>query len=248
MPSARREEECGTDRRARAAELARLVGRVRGLVRPGASHCPSGLPPLDRALGGGFAVPGVHELIAVPPGAPALSIALRVAAGRALRTEGWIFYVDAEGEFYPPGAARMGVPLDRLIVIAARTALDGLWVCEQALRCPAVAAVVAGLPRVDAHVSRRLQLAAETGGTLGLLVRTEERGGPTFAATRLRVEPLAVGTQVRRVRVCVLKLRDGAPGRPIEVELPDAIDEPSPQERGRDERIPCASVGGERPA
>ncbi len=206
--------------RGKRAQLAELAERLQDRGRRNLSYCPSGLSELDRALGGGFALPGVHELVAPASGSPARSIALRVAA-RAAQARDWIIYIDTSGDFYPPAAARMGVPLGQMIVIRARRTLDALWVCEQALRCGAVAAVVLTLRNIEPHASRRLQLAAEAGGTLGLLIRTEDRGGHTFASTRLRLDPCLGDTDARRLRVSVLKVRERSPTAPFELELHD---------------------------
>ena len=120
--------------------------------------------------------------------------------------------------------AQLGVPLERLVVVRTARLADALWACEQTLRCQAVAAVVLPLRRLDPYTSRRLQLAAETGGSLGLLVRSDEPGEPTFAASRVRFEPLVGAAGGRRMRVTVLKIREGWPRAPLVVELPDAPD------------------------
>jgi len=163
----------------------------------------------------------VHELLAPVDGAPVRSVAL-LAAGRAAGEHRWILYVDTGGDFYPPGAAQLGVPLERLLVVRAARRVDALWVSEQALRCRAVAAVVLPVRRVDAYISRRLQLAAESGGGLGLVIQSEPRPGHTFAASRLRLDPLLGEAETRRVLVSVLKLREGRPPEPFVLELPDA--------------------------
>lgn len=219
--------EAVSTRRGKRARLAELAKRLHLRGRNHCSHCPSGLDELDRALGGGFALPGVHELIAPTPGSPARSIAMRLAANAADNRH-WIIYIDTAGDFYPPAAARMGVPLGRMIVIRTTRTLDALWVCEQALRCGAVAAVVLTLRDIEPHVSRRLQLAAEAGGTLGLLIRTEDRGGHTFACTRLRLDPCLGETDARRLRVSVLKVRERSPTAPFEMELHDEAGVVSP--------------------
>jgi protein ImuA len=229
------------DLRARRAEA---WGRE-AAPRRSASRCPSGLPALDAALGGGFARGHVHELVTSPllarsDGAAAHTVAL-LTATRAAARRGWILYVDTTRDLYPPGAGRLGVPLGRLLVVRATRGLDALWVCEQALRSPGVAAVVAPLQRLDAGASRRLQLAAEAGGGLGLLLRSEPRGvpaaaksrtatasdlrsqahEPTFSFTRVRFDPLPGDTEARRLLVTVLKLREGRPPEPFVMELPD---------------------------
>jgi len=181
------------------------------------------LPELDAALGGGFVTAAIHELIAPQDGVAAHSLALHVAA-RAAGRHKWIFYIDTQLDLYPPGVAQLGVSLGRLMIARTPHVADALWVCEQVLRCRAVAAVVLPLRTLDGYASRRLQLAAEAGGGLGLLVRRAEPGGPTFAASRLRCTSLAGEPGVRRMLITVLKVREGRPGEPFAVEWPDAPD------------------------
>lgn len=208
----------------RNPELARLAEQIRRLqadYRPAPQRCPTGLVELDAALGGGFMLASVHELLTPATGAPARSLALLAAAAASGR-EGCLLYVDPAGDFYPPGAAQLGVPLERLWVVRTRREVDALWVAEQALRCRAVAALLLPVRRMEAYVSRRLQLAAEAGGGLGLVIRSDPRPGPTFAASRLRLDPLPGQAESRRLLVSVLKLREGRPPEPFVLELPDA--------------------------
>ncbi len=204
-----------------AAQVRRLQRRHR--VCDKARRCASGLAELDEVLGGGFVRGGVHELVAAREGAAAYTVALRTAA-RAASANKWLFYVDVGQDLYPPALAQMGVPLGRLIVVRTAWLTDALWVCEQVLRCRGVGAVVLPVRKLDAYVSRRLQLAAEAGEGLGLLIRREADGGQIFAASRLYFEPMIGGKGSRRMRVSVLKLREGRPCEPFVVELPDAAD------------------------
>jgi len=65
-----------------------------------------------------------------------------------------------------------------------------LWAIDQSLRCPGVSAVLADASGLDMGGSRRLQLAAEAGGGLGLLARPpEEVKSLSAAATRWVVSP-----------------------------------------------------------
>jgi len=206
-----------------AAQLRRFRAERQGVLR----RCPTGLPPLDAALGGGFVLGALHELLVSAEGAAANSLAL-LAATRAAESNRWILYLDARADFYPPAAARLGVPLDRLLVIRAVRSADLLWICEQALGCRSIAAVIAPLRRLEGAASRRLQLAAEAGGSLGLLIHPGEAGGPTFSATRLRLEPLAGDDPARRLRISVLKVREGSLVEPFVLELPDAAGDVRP--------------------
>src|SRR5690606_37387797 len=126
---------------------------------------------------------------AAAPAGPWPAVPCYADAPPGLYHDKWLIYVDLRRDFYPPAAAALGLPLDRLIVVRADSAQDVQWICQQALGCRAVAAVIAPLPRADAALSRRLQLAAETGGGIGLLLRDGGHGGHTFAASRLRLDP-----------------------------------------------------------
>lgn len=210
------------------AELREKVRRLQAGCRPAMGLCPTGLPPLDRALGGGLAAASLHEFLAPGGQAPIRTLALRMAMrgltagdphGQRLRADRWLMYLDTLGDFYPPAAARLGLPLERLLVIRVRRLTDALWTCEQALRCPAVGVVIATVRAIDPYASRRLQLAAETGGGLGILLRHEEARDITFAASRVRFTPRPSPAGFWRTQVEVLKLREGRPGGPFVLEL-----------------------------
>jgi protein ImuA len=249
-PSSAEAEEKG--KRARSARLAELAEQVRRICRRGTVDlppCASGLAELDEVLGGGFVRAAIHELIAGCEGAAARSIALLTAVQAAGQHKS-ILFIDSTGDFYPPGAAQLGVPLERLIIVRPAGRVDALWACEQALRCTALAAVIASLPRsLETQISRRLQLAAEAGRSIGLLIypqsasasqaRRGSSAGQTFAATRVSLEPLdscsrassrygesptcwaELPRSARRLRVRILKLREGQPIEAFEPELPD---------------------------
>ena len=189
----------------RALVIAGLRSRLQALsaVRRD-EHWSSGWPELDRALGGGFAPGAVHELVDGCPAGIATTVALRLAA-RGASNSNIILYIDLCRELYPPGVEAVGVPLDKLLILRPEKPLDALWAAEQALRCRRIAALVMPLTRLAPAASRRLQLAAESGGGLAFVVRPLARLEPTFAATRLQVDPLP-GTPLR-VRVAVHKQR-----------------------------------------
>jgi protein ImuA len=97
---------------------------------------------------------------------------------------------------YPPALAPLGVDLARVIVVQAKDAADHCWAIDQALRSPAVALVWGSLAEFDDKTSRRFQLAAESSGAIGLLLRpASARGQPTWAEAQLAVTPLAGETE-----------------------------------------------------
>jgi hypothetical protein len=99
--------------------------------------------------------------------------------------------IDRHGTFYPPAAAAWGIPLANIILLRPTNPRDESWALDQALRSPAISAVLAWPHRLDGCAFRRLQLAAESSGTIGVLVRpASARKEPTWADVRLQVGPL----------------------------------------------------------
>ena len=162
---------------------------------------PTGLTQLDAALPhGGLPCGAVIEIIAADIGVGAMSLAMRIARQTTRLVEGRgdlqdlekdrrsIVLIDTLDDFYPPAAWQWGISLDRLVVIRAGNSKDAFWAADQSLRCPAVAAVIAPLGEFDPLLSRRLQLAAESSGGLGLILTTARRRGKSFAAVRMLIE------------------------------------------------------------
>lgn len=154
-----------------------------------------GISGLDRALGGGLAQGALHE---IAPAAPfdfgaAASFALALLA-HALAADGrevlWVAPEAAEfetGHLYGPGLDLLGLPMTRLLVLAAPQERDAAWAMEEALRCRALAAVVGEFARessLDLTMLRRLSLAAGEGGGLGILLRHRACALPSPAVTR----------------------------------------------------------------
>jgi protein ImuA len=144
--------------------------------------------------GGTLATGAVHELLfdratTPPPGRLALHWA-RDAIARGADANAPLVWLDVAGTFYPPAAAVMGVPLSRLCVVRT-TADDVARTAAECLRCRGVAGVVAPVPtRLTRVEARRLQLAAEQGGGVGVLMRPLGRGDDVYAAaTRWLVAP-----------------------------------------------------------
>jgi len=88
--------------------------------------------------------------------------------------------------------ARLPQPDDAGLLLSRSLFVDAArnhpWAIEAALRCASVAAVVADGSGLDMKATRRLQLAAEVGGSFGLLARpAREERELSAAATRWRV-------------------------------------------------------------
>jgi protein ImuA len=180
----------------RPALLSALRARIARLDRSGggvAAEAGGGIPlceAVDAALpGGGLSRAAVHEVLAAEPGAAAGFCALVLA-----RAGGTVLWIAAEPDAWPPGLARFGLSPADLVLVQAPRPVDGLWAMEEALRCPGVAGALLVLRTLDLTAARRLQLAAEAGGAVGLLLRPDEEGeagGASAALTRWRIGALA---------------------------------------------------------
>lgn len=187
----------------------------------GREALPTGIDSLDALLPSG----GLHrgtlvEWLAEGEGAGAETLAL-IAATQATRSGGALVVVDHRQTFYPPAAAALGRNLDEIVLVRPRTAGDALWALEQSLRCPGAAVVLCRLDRLHNRGVRRLQLAAETGGTIGFLMRPAAvRSLPSWADVRLLVTPLPSSTPSgRRLRLEIIRCRKGTGGGAVDVEI-----------------------------
>lgn len=189
------------------AQLREALRRCEGEHRPaGGPRTSTGCDDLDRllpdrGLGRGVLV----EWLADGEGSGAMWLAL-VAAREACRSQGPLVVID-RGSFYPPAAVLTGIEPERLIVVRVTQARDEAWALDQALRSAGVGAVLCATRRLTPRAARRLQLAAEISGGLGLLVRPASvRDEPCWAVARLLVEPLT-GDAGRRLSIEVLRTR-----------------------------------------
>jgi protein ImuA len=208
--------------------LARLEGAGRQ-PQPGGVIPLAGLP----LAAGGLSRAAFHEVLAEAPGSGAGFCATLLGASLrghdAPRTPGggmvlWITAGSGALQPWPPGLLGCGLPPERLLLAQAPHWPDALWAMEEALRCPGLAAtlLVAGWAAepapLDLTATRRLQLAAEAGGGLGLLLRPVPRhgvlAGPSAATTRWRVAPRLDGLAGPRWALELLRQRGGAPGGP----------------------------------
>lgn len=202
--------------------LAERLRRIeRGRQPPARMRIPTGIDALDRLLPGGALRRGtLVEWLSAGPGSGAGTLAL-AAARRACRETGALVVIDAEDEFYPPAAEAQGIDLNSTIVVRPAGAAEALWATDQSLRCPGVGALLGWMDRLNDRDFRRLGLAVEAGGGIGLLVRPASvRREPSWAEVRLLVEPLA-SSEGRRMRVELLRCRGGRCGGAVELEIDD---------------------------
>ncbi len=198
-----------------------LRGQVARLSRGGVARAERSIPispEIDAALpGAGLARAAVHE-IAGPNAGPATAFCALLLA----RASGSVAWIGSEPDIWPDGLAAFRVSVADLVLIGARKSSDGLWAMEEALRSSGLAGAVLEGPSPNLVAGRRLQLAAEVGGGLGLLLLPDiERSAPSAARTSWRVSALpSEHSGTPRWRLELRRCLGGQPGQwDVEVDL-----------------------------
>jgi protein ImuA len=120
----------------------------------------------------------------------------------------WLVWIAPPHEPYAPALAQQGIDLTRLLVVRPASATEALWAAEQALSSGVCAAVLLWLKGTDDRWLRRLKLAAEAGGALGVLFRPARHRFESSPAT-LR---LLMTQGEHEARLDLLKVQGGRPG------------------------------------
>ncbi len=211
-PLSHHHQSAPANRHRQASVMTRLSREIDGLAT--ASRNPADKPPIssgceamDRLLPVGGYLPGsVVEYLRHTPASGASHLAFLAARQAMKATGGFLIVVDHLEQIYPPKLHALGIDLKKVIFVRPASDTDAVWAVDQALRTPAVAAVFAEIPRLDDQAARRMQLAAERGDGLGLLVRSASaRKGPSWAEVQWLVRSMG------RPRLSALKDATGSP-------------------------------------
>jgi protein ImuA len=174
------------------------IEKIEGHRRRVQSVLPFGLAAVDSRLpGGGLARGALHEIAGGGHGVMDGAAAALFAAGVAARTRGRVLWCITQADIFAPAVAQAGLPADRVVYLEAGDQASVLACMEEGLRHGGLGAVVGEVAHLSMKASRRLMLAAEDTGTIGLALRRWRRqadsmdfGQPTAAATRWRVSVL----------------------------------------------------------
>ncbi|MBO9547590.1 protein imuA [Caulobacter sp.] len=169
----------------REARLAALRGQI-AAIQAGTRTPTPVLPFGDLAIdgcfpGGGLPLGGWHEVAGAgledeTGAATAAFVGLLL---RPLVRTGAIVWVARRNDLFAPGLFGLGFPADRLIQVRTRDEAETLSVLEDALSTQGVAAAVGEAEAPDLTAGRRLQLACEKRGGLGVVLHRRPYGGRT---------------------------------------------------------------------
>ncbi len=177
---------------------------------PPSDH-PTGYSHLDEALpAGGWPEASLVEILFSADGLGEFSLLLPALASLSSQDKP-VLVIAPPYRAYAPAWQRAGVRLSHLHLIEAN-AKDSLWAMEQALRAGCCGAVIGWPMQAGDNALRRLQVAAETGQTLGFAFRPiSAQANPSPAPLRLTMRGTDNGPELR-----VIKCRGALPpARPV---------------------------------
>ncbi|MEN3747315.1 protein ImuA [Sphingomonas sp. HF-S3] len=179
------------------AVLKQLRETLQGLETKGFRRrpvLPMGIHAIDtRLANGGFRLDALHEIAAGTADLADDCAATLFMAGIAARAWGPVLWVVRRHDLFAPGVSQSGLSAGRLIYAEAADDAEMLAIMEEGLRHRGLGAVIGEAKRADMTATRRLQLAAEGGRTIALLMMRHIRETsdplrlPSAAITRWRV-------------------------------------------------------------
>ncbi len=159
----------------------------------------TGFPELDTLLpGGGWPLGALLEILTPCLGVGELRLLLPAMA--ALSKAGrWIAWVAPPHQPYAPALVQAGICLSQMLIVGSGEAGDIPWSLEKLLRSGSCGMALAWPRRLNAHQTRRLQLAAEQGNALGVLF-PGQTGCNGHAALRIEARPTQEGLALNIVK------------------------------------------------
>jgi hypothetical protein len=194
--------------RARFEALLQHPSFWRGQSAAAIATVSTGFAALDQLLpGGGWPRRGLIEILTPGMGFGELALCAPLVA-RATRTDGarWCTFVAPPFEPFAPAWSACGTRLDRLLVVRGE---QSLWALEQSLLSGACAVSFGWAAKASMTELRRLALAAESGASLGVLIRPLQVAGEHTAA----VLRMALSRTATHLCIDILKCRGMAPRR-----------------------------------
>lgn len=202
----------------RIRDLRAQIMRLEGFRLPGEGWPGSSAPSFPWRS---FPLGAVHEFVCA--GREDVSPTAGFIAGllsQLTKKKGVTLWISASRKLFPPALAAFGLNPDCFIFLDAASERDVAWAMEEALKCPALAAVVGEIRDIDFTGSRRLQLAVEQSRVTGFVIRKSPRTITTTACvSRWRITSLpsaaddelpGIGFPVWKIEL--LKMRNGQPG------------------------------------
>ena len=173
-----------------------------------------------------FPTGAIHEFITANPSEKAATAGFVMGIVSQLASHaGVCMWISSSRTLFPPALISFGIEPDKVIFLDLEKETDCLWAMEESLKCDGLSAVVCETPNLGFTASRRFQLAVESTGVTGFMLRHDPKRVPATAClSRWKISPLRSETENNmpgigfpRWQVQLHKIRNGKPGSwPIE--------------------------------
>ncbi|HBW83445.1 MAG TPA: translesion DNA synthesis-associated protein ImuA [Gammaproteobacteria bacterium] len=178
----------------------------------------TGYPELDGILPGrGWPQSGLVEIVSRHWGMGELQLLIPLM--RSIIEQGkWILLIAPPYILYAPALTQAGIDIHQILIVKQDTSCkDALWSMEKAMQTKNCGLVLAWQNWLPGRVLRRLQLAAETSGTLGMLFKhNDSKHSPS--PLRLQIKGSAPeDSSFAAAEVTVIKARGNF--RPLSTQL-----------------------------
>jgi protein ImuA len=203
------------------AALQSDILRLEGFKSVNSGSLDSGLGVIKNAFpNASFPLGCLHEFMSSQPEDSAATNGFIAGLLASLMGNyGTLLWIGSSRKLFPPALKAFGLTPEHFIFIDVQKQKDVLWVMDEALKCPALSAVVGELKDISFTESRRLQLAAEHSQVTGFVLRHTSRTPNTTACvsrwkiTSMISEPIddLPGIGYPKWRVELLRVRNGKP-------------------------------------
>ncbi len=192
----------------------RLVWQAHQNVHSTAQLDSTGFKELDAELQGGFPKQGVVDIDS-PVGIGELRLLLPNLHARQQSNGRLLVFIAPSMRINSEMLAEYGFNLQQVLVIHPDSPKEALWCAEQCLKSGCCQAVLLWHQAIEIHQVKRLQLAAEQGDALHVLLRQNKQVSlslPVSLGMRLRAHPQGLNIEIT-------KRKGGWPGRPFNLDM-----------------------------
>jgi protein ImuA len=203
-------------------KLQQEILALQGYRLPGIMESQIMLGPIQDAFPNrSFPLGAIHEFLFSNWEDGAATCGFITALLKPVMTNGGIiFWVGQKRTLFPPALESFGICPDKIVFVDVTNEKHVIWSVEEALKCPALSAVIGELHGISFTASRRLQLAVEQSEVTGFLLCNSPRPpAATACVSRWRITSLPghvsenlPGVGFPQWRVELLRIRNGRPG------------------------------------
>lgn len=183
------------------------------------SAIATGFQDLDQELpDGGWPSQGLVELLCAHWGTGEIPL-LSPAMAQLSQQGRWLAWVSPPWQPYAPGLIHAGVDINNILIVKPSSEKEALWAMEECLQSGSCSAVLGWPKHPLPQQLKRLNIAAQKGDSLCVLMRHEQQGQQPSPAP-LRIE---VGTLQKHLSLRIVKRRGSWSSPWLKLPLPEYL-------------------------